>query len=122
MNEDFETPTVMPLMQQISETEGHKFGSQQDKTDETNKKRRINASEVWDHFTKIRDGKRAVCNYSANSYASNPKKNGTSAMKGHMLNFTKTPYYTDCSKDKKTLGFLQEAKSMVRRRFVQTNY
>ena len=32
-------------------------------------------------FTKIRDRKRAVCKYCSNSYASDPKKNGTSTMK-----------------------------------------
>ena len=111
-NEDSETATVMPSSstQQTGETEGTQSGSQQDKTEETDKKWRINASEVWDHFTKIGDGKRAVCNYCANSYASDPKKNGTSTMKGHMLNCTKGPYYTECNKDKKLLAFYKKQK------------
>ena len=77
-NEDSETATVMPSSstQQTGETEGTQSGSQQDKTEETDKKRRINASEVWDHFTKIGDGKRAVCNYCTNSYTSDPNKKG----------------------------------------------
>ena len=46
VNEDSKTLTVMPSTQQTCETKGSKSFSQQDKTNETDKKRRINASGV----------------------------------------------------------------------------
>ena len=95
---------------QTTETEEQEPNSQQEKTDDNEKKRRINQSEVWEHFTKIGDGKRAACNYCSHSYASDPKKNGTSTMKGHMLNYTKGPFYSEVEKDQSLLAFFKKKK------------
>ena len=106
-----ESETILPSLNESQQNvETKDTNSQKDKADENKKKRRLNASEVWEHFTKIGDGKRASCNYYSHSNTSDPKKNGTSTMKGNMLNCTKGPFYSEVEKDKKILAFYKKQK------------
>ena len=56
----------------------------------TNKKdkRPRQVSEVWEHFTKIKEGDsqgpRSSCNYYGKTYATDIKKNGTSTLRHHL--------------------------------------
>ena len=70
--------------------------------------KRINASDEWDHFQKSEDGKRATCIYCLNSYAADPRRNGTSSIRQHMSNCKKSPFYK--GKKQKTLAFFKKQK------------
>lgn len=74
--------------------------------------KRKNQSEVWDHFVKLKnpDGTkvakpRAKCKYCPQTYACDPKTNGTTSMRTHMLyQCKKCPVYIP-SKRQKHLSF-----------------
>ena len=70
--------------------------------------KQVNATDVWDHFQKSEDGKRATCVYCLNSYAADPRRNGTSGIRAHMNNCKKSPLYK--GKKQKTLAFCKKKK------------
>ena len=71
--------------------------------------KRANASDVWDHYEKSEDGKRATCIYCLNSYTANPTRNGTSSIRAHINNYKKSPLYKG-NKKQKTLAFCKKQK------------
>ncbi|KAF7822019.1 zinc finger BED domain-containing protein RICESLEEPER 2-like [Senna tora] len=68
---------------------------------------------TWSHFTekKIGDSARAVCNWCGTRYACDRKKNGTSNLKGHLINLCKE-FPRDLKKDpkQKVLAFQPKRK------------
>ena len=74
--------------------------------------KRKNQSEVWDHFVKLKNPNgtkvakpRAKCKYCPQTYACDPKTNGTTSMRTHMLyQRKKCPVYIP-SKRQKHLSF-----------------
>lgn len=73
----------------------------------TKRKRMKDRSEVWEHFLKKETplGLRAICKYCRMEYKCNPKKNGTSALWGHINRCRKYPYNTPKDSKQSILSF-----------------
>ncbi|KMT07963.1 hypothetical protein BVRB_6g144970 [Beta vulgaris subsp. vulgaris] len=73
----------------------------------TKRKRMKDRSEVWEHFLKKETplGLRAICMYCRMEYKCNPKKNGTSALWGHINRCRKYPYNTPKDSKQNILSF-----------------
>ncbi|GMN40416.1 hypothetical protein TIFTF001_009648 [Ficus carica] len=54
--------------------------------------------EIWEHFKRVKDDGgniKAVCNYCKMSYASHPKKHGTSSLRSHLKACPENPKTVD---------------------------
>ena len=72
-----------------------------------NRHKRKNASQIWDHFTKV-DESQSKCNHCGKVFACNSKRNGTSSARNHMYSCSQNPHFQR-EKGQRTLALLKKS-------------